>query len=288
MIDRRGLTLGTGAALAGLALPDAAGATSQTLDFARIEAESGGRLGVAVLDTRDGRRAGHRADERFALCSTFKLLAGAAVLARHDAGKEQLDRRVRYDAKDLVTHSPVTEKHVASGMTLAELCDAAITLSDNTAGNLLFAALGGPQGLTAFTRTLGDSVTRLDRIEPELNEAVPGDPRDTTTPTAMSANIRALVLGDALSAQSREQLKRWLVGNRTGDTALRAGVPADWTVGDRTGSGERGTRNDVGVIWPPEREPVIVSVYLTETRVPTEQRNAAIAAVAKAVAQSSP
>jgi len=287
MIDRRGFTLGTGAALAGLALPEAAGATSETLDFARIEAASGGRLGVAVLDTRDGRRAGHRADERFALCSTFKLLAGAAVLARHDAGKEQLDRRIRYDAKDLVTYSPVTEKHVATGMTLAELCDAAITLSDNTAGNLLLAALGGPQGLTAFTRTLGDSVTRLDRIEPELNEAVPGDPRDTTTPTAMSANIRALVLGDALSAQSREQLKRWLVGNKTGDTALRAGVPAGWTVGDRTGSGERGTRNDVGVIWPPEREPVIVSVYLTETRVPTEQRNAAIAAVAKAIVRFS-
>ena len=240
-----------------------------------------------MLDTRDGRRAGHRADERFALCSTFKLLAGAAVLARHDAGKEQLDRRIRYDAKDLVTYSPVTEKHVATGMTLAELCDAAITLSDNTAGNLLLAALGGPQGLTAFTLTLGDSVTRLDRIEPELNEAVPGDPRDTTTPTAMSANIRALVLGDALSAQSREQLKRWLVGNKTGDTALRAGVPAGWTVGDRTGSGERGTRNDVGVIWPPEREPVIVSVYLTETRGPTEQRNAAIAAVAKAIVQFS-
>jgi len=273
--------------LAGLALPEAAGATSETLDFARIEAASGGRLGVAVLDTRDGRRAGHRADERFALCSTFKLLAGAAVLARHDAGKEQLDRRIRYDTKDLVTYSPATEKHVATGMTLAELCDAAITLSDNTAGNLLLAALGGPQGLTAFTRTLGDSVTRLDRIEPELNEAVPGDPRDTTTPTAMSANIRALVLGDALSAQSREQLKRWLVGNKTGDTALRAGVPAGWTVGDRTGSGERGTRNDVGVIWPPEREPVIVSVYLTETRVPTEQRNAAIAAVAKAIVRFS-
>jgi beta-lactamase class A len=287
MIDRRGFTLGTGAALAGLALPEAAGATSETLDFARIEAASGGRLGVAVLDTRDGRRAGHRADERFALCSTFKLLAGAAVLARHDAGKEQLDRRIRYDTKDLVTYSPATEKHVATGMTLAELCDAAITLSDNTAGNLLLAALGGPQGLTAFTRTLGDSVTRLDRIEPELNEAVPGDPRDTTTPTAMSANIRALVLGDALSAQSREQLKRWLVGNKTGDTALRAGVPAGWTVGDRTGSGERGTRNDVGVIWPPEREPVIVSVYLTETRVPTEQRNAAIAAVAKAIVRFS-
>ena len=284
MIDRRGFSLGTCAIFAGLALPEAAGATSETLDFARIEAESGGRLGVAVLDTHNGRRTGHRADERFAMCSTFKLLAGAAVLARHDAGKEQLDRRIRYDAKDLVTYSPVTGKYVAAGMTLAELCDAAITVSDNTAGNLLLASFGGPEGLTAFTRTLGDSVTRLDRIEPELNEAAPGDPRDTTTPAAMAANIRALVLGDALSAQSREQLKRWLIASKTGDTALRAGVPAGWTVGDKTGSGERGTRNDVGVIWPPGRGPVVVSVYLTETRVPVEQRNAAIAAVAKAVA----
>lgn len=259
MIDRRGFALGTCAIFAGLAVPEAAGATSETPDFARIEAECGGRLGVAVLDTHNGRRMGHRADERFAMCSTFKLLAGAAVLTRHDAGKEQLDRRIRYDAKDLVTYSPVTGKYVAAGMTLAELCDAAITVSDNTAGNLLLASFGGPEGLTAFTRTLGDSVTRLDRIEPELNEAAPGDPRDTTTPAAMAANIRALVLGDALSAQSREQLKRWLIASKTGDTALRAG----WTVGDKTGSGERGTRNDVGVIWPPGREPVVVSVYLT-------------------------
>jgi len=283
MIDRRKFAFGACAVLmaeVGFAAQDALQG-----EFARIEAKSGGRLGVAVLDTRDGSRTGHRADERFAMCSTFKLLAGAAVLARHDAGKEQLDRRIRYGAKDLVTYSPVTEKHVATGMTLAELCDAAIALSDNTAGNLLLAALGGPEGLTAFARTLGDGVTRLDRIEPALNEAVPGDPRDTTTPAAMAANIRALVLGDALSAPSREQLRRWLIASRTGDTALRAGVPAGWTVGDKTGSGERGTRNDVGVIWPPERAPVVVSVYLTEAKVPVEQRNAAIAAVAKAVVQ---
>ena len=283
MIDRRKFAFGACAVLmteVGFAAQDALQG-----EFARIEAESGGRLGVALLDTRDGSRTGHRADERFAMCSTFKLLAGAAVLARHDAGKEQFDRRIRYGAKDLVTYSPVTEKHVGTGMTLAELCDAAIALSDNTAGNLLLAALGGPEGLTAFARTLGDGVTRLDRIEPALNEAVPGDPRDTTTPAAMAANIRALVLGDALSAPSREQLRRWLIASRTGDTALRAGVPAGWTVGDKTGSGERGTRNDVGVIWPPERAPVVVSVYLTEAKVPVEQRNAAIAAVAKAVVQ---
>ena len=286
MIDRRKFAFGACAVLmteVGFAAQDALQG-----EFARIEGESRGRLGVAGFDTRDGSRIGYRADERFAMCSTFKLLAGAAVLARHDAGKEQFDRRIRYGAKDLVTYSPVTEKHVGTGMTLAELCDAAIALSDNTAGNLLLAALGGPEGLTAFARTLGDGVTRLDRIEPALNEAVPGDPRDTTTPAAMAANIRALVLGDALSAPSREQLKRWLIASRTGDTALRAGVPAGWTVGDKTGSGERGTRNDVGVIWPPERAPVVVSVYLTEAKVPVEQRNAAIAAVAKAVVRFLP
>ena len=288
MIGRREFALGTCATLLATRRGVAGFGVSQALqgEFARIEAESGGRLGVAVLDTRDGSRAGHRADERFAMCSTFKLLAGAAVLARVDAGREQLERRIRYEAKHLVTYSPVTEKNAGTGMTLAELCDAAITLSDNTAGNLLLSSLGGPEGLTAFVRMLGDSVTRLDRIETALNEAGPGDPRDTTTPNAMTANIRALVLGDALSAKSRAQLRQWLVGNKTGDKTLRAGVPAGWVVGDKTGAGDNATRNDVGVLWPPGRAPVIVSVYLTQAKVPFEQRSAAIAAVAKAVAQS--
>ncbi len=193
----------------------------------------------------------------------------------------------RFSAKDLVTYSPVTEKHTADGMTLAELCDAAITLSDNTAGNLLLAALGGPAGITAFARTLGDTVTRLDRIETELNEARPGDPRDTTTPAAMTANLRALLLGDALSAASRAQLTAWLVANKTGDTRLRAGLPAGWRVGDKTGAGANGTNNDVGVFWPPGRAPIVVSAYLTEAAaVPAAQRDAAIAAVGHAVAEA--
>ena len=284
MIDRRKFAFGACAMLMTEAGFAASGALQD--EFARIERDSGGRLGVAVLDTRDGSRAGHRADERFAMCSTFKLLAGAAVLARVDAGKERLDRLIRYEAKHLVTYSPVTEKNVGTGMTLGELCDAAITLSDNTAGNLLLSSLGGPDGLTAFLRTVGDQVTRLDRIETALNEAAPGDPRDTTTPNAMTADIRALVLGDALSVKSREQLRQWLVGNKTGDKTLRAGVPAGWVVGDKTGAGDNATRNDVGVLWPPGRAPVVVSVYLTQATVPFEQRSAVIAAVAKAVAQS--
>ena len=139
-------------------------------------------------------------------------------------------------------------------MTLAEICEAAMIVSDNTAGNLILAALGGPAGFTAYVRSLGDSITRLDRIEPDLNEAAPGDPRDTTTPLAMLGNVQKLVLGDALSAASREQLTKWMLGNKTGDTRLRAQLPAGWRTGDKTGAGERGTNNDVGVLWPPGRQ----------------------------------
>ena len=254
--------------------------------FARIEKEARGRLGVAVLDTQSGMQSGYRENERFPMCSTFKLLAAAAILRRVDEGAERLERRIRFEPKDLVVYSPVTEKHTGDGMTLAELCDAAGTLSDNTAGNLLLAALGGPAGLTAFARSLGDPVTRLDRIEPELNEAKPGDPRDTTSPAAMTANLRALVVGDALSAPSRARLTAWLAANKTGDTRLRARLPAGWRVGDKTGTGGNGSNNDVGVLWPPGRAPILVSAYLTETAVPPEQRNAAIAAVGQAVAEA--
>lgn len=285
MISRRDFALGTAALGVGAGKPALAQASLQA-EFVRIETDIGARLGVTMIDTRDGSQAGHRADERFPMCSTFKLLAGAAVLARADAGKDQLERRIRYEAKHLVTYSPATEKHVDTGMTLAEICEAAITLSDNTAGNLQLAAIGGPAGLTAFVRTLGDSVTRLDRIETELNEATPGDPRDTTTPAAMAANLRKLVLGDALSAKSRARLKAWLIANKTGDTRIRAGVPEGWVVGDKTGTGGRGTNNDVGVLWPPARAPLVVSVYLTECGAAMERRNAAIAAVAKAITAS--
>jgi beta-lactamase class A len=256
-------------------------------DIARVETESGGRLGVAVLDTLTDARFGHRADERFPMCSTFKLLAAAAILARVDAKQERLDRLIEFAGADVVVNSPVTKDHIGSpGMSLEELCEAAMTMSDNTAGNLLLASLGGPEGLTAYARSLGDTVTRLDRIEPELNEAIPGDVRDTTTPAAMVANVRALTLDKALSATSREQLVRWLIGNKTGDTRLRAGLPAGWRVGDKTGSGERGTTNDVGVFWPPDRAPVIVSIYLTQTAASPTQRNATLAAVGRAVASA--
>lgn len=295
MIGRRHLAFGACAVTAGFTLAGArraAGATAGLSDalpaaFARIEAASGGRLGVEVRDTLTDRRAGLRADERFPMCSTFKLLAAAAVLARVDAHSEHLDRRVRFSGSDVVVGSPVTkERSGGDGMTLRELCAAAMTVSDNTAGNLLLASIGGPAGLTAYARSLGDGVTRLDRIEPELNEAMPDDPRDTTTPAAMVANLRALALGSALSAGSREQLIGWLRGNQTGGTRVRAGLPDGWSAGDKTGSGERGTTNDVGVLWPPRRAPILFSVFLTGTSAAAEERNATLAAVGQAVAEA--
>jgi beta-lactamase class A len=256
--------------------------------IASLEMERGGRLGVAVVDTASGRSAAFRGDERFPMCSTFKMLAAAATLARIDDGKDQLERRIRFQAGDVVTYSPITKERVGGdGMSLAEICEAAMTVSDNTAGNLLLANLGGPQGLTAYARSLGDTVTRLDRNEPTLNEAVPDDPRDTTSPAAMLSNLRTLVTGKALSPASKDHLVGWLIGNRTGDTRLRAGLPRDWRVGDKTGSGERGTANDIAVIWPSSgRPPTFVAAYLTGSSPEADHRNATLAAVGRVVAES--
>jgi beta-lactamase class A len=263
----------------------AEGAGDLSKQLAEIEKASGGRLGVGVLDTGNGRRAGHREDERFPLCSTFKFLAAALVLARVDQRKEQLERRVVYGRRDLVTHSPVTEKHAdGTGMTVAQLCEATLTLSDNTAANLLLHSFGGPKGLTAFMRSIGDTKTRLDRFETALNEARPGDLRDTTTPAAMSRSMQKILLGDILRQPSRAQLLQWLDGNKTGDERIRAGLRADWKVGDRTGSGQNGTTNDIAILRPPGRAPILLSVYLTETTAAPAARNATLASVATAVA----
>jgi beta-lactamase class A len=275
-----GVALSSGSASAATGTIDGLGK-----DFAALETESGGRLGVAVLDSGSGAFAGHRADERFPICSTFKLLAAAAVLKRVDQGREQLDRRVKFETSDIVAYSPATKDRAGGdGMTLAELCAAAMTLSDNTAGNLILASLGGPQALNQYVRSIGDTMTRLDRIEPDLNEALPDDPRDTTTPGAMLKNIQTLVLGDALSEPSKKQLAAWLVGNKTGAARLRAGLPAGWRVGDKTGSGERGTANDVAVAWPTQSAPVLMAVYLTGTTASGEARNRIIAAIGSAIA----
>jgi beta-lactamase class A len=178
----------------------------------------------------------------------------------------------------------VTKQHVGQEMSVAELCDAMVTLSDNSAANILLASMGGPSSITTLARSLGDEITRLDRIEPDLNEATPGDARDTTTPAAMAKNLKALATGNALSVASRDQLIAWLVACKTGDAKLRAGLPKSWRVGDKTGAGNHGSSNDVAVIWPDGRPPVIVTSYLTETAAPDDKRNATHAAVGRAVA----
>ncbi|NDV87865.1 class A beta-lactamase [Aurantimonas aggregata] len=281
-----------GTALAGgFTLGGTARAFSQTGEdgFARrlAEIEDGltARLGVAVLDTETGQRWTRRGNERFPMCSTFKAVASGAVLARVDAGEEDLGRRIVFAKSDLVPYSPGTENRVGGdGMTLAELCEAAVTLSDNTAANLILASLGGPSAVTAFARSLGDTATRLDRIEPDLNEATPGDPRDTTTPDGMVTSLAALTVDGSLSPASTRQFADWMLANKTGDTRLRAGVPRDWRVGDKTGTGAYGTANDIAILYPPNRKPVIVSVYITETEATIDDRNAAIADVGRALA----
>lgn len=273
------------AAVAATALPGCAQVrhhSEQENPWREIELLSGGRLGVAVLQI-DGRIEGHRLDERFPMCSTFKWLAAAHVLHRVDRGLERLDRRIPYGREVLLPHSPVTEKHVGGGMTLGELCHATITTSDNAAGNLVLAAGGGPQGLTSYARSLGDGLTRLDRWETELNEATPGDPRDTTSPRAMAHLLRATLLGDALSMPSRSQMSHWLEACETNGLRLRANLPAGWRMGSKTGGGGYGSTNDVGIFWPPGRPPILVTVYVTNTEAPQADRNGAIAAVARRV-----
>ncbi|MFD3559194.1 class A beta-lactamase [Streptomyces sp. NPDC058686] len=284
--SRRTLLGAAALAPALLSVPGTASATpsSDTGGDARrrlreLEAGYPGRIGVHALDTGTGAVLAYRAHERFAIASTFKVLAGAAILRR--AREEEpglLDVLIRYGRDDLVAASPRTEMHLETGMTVRELCDAAITYSDNTAANLLMRRIGGPAGVTAFARSLGDSVTRLDRWETDLNTNIPGDRRDTTTPAAMTADLRALVLGDALHPLDRGQLTRWLVENTTGDKRIRAGLPTGWRVGDKTGSPAYGGVNDVAVAWPPGGgAPLVVCVYTTrlDPDTPGEDRIAA-------------
>jgi beta-lactamase class A len=243
--------------------------------LADMEAREGGRLGVFVRDTGAGATIEHRADERFPMCSTFKLLAAAAALKRVDQGAERLDRKIAYGPSDLLEYAPVAKAHVAEGgMTVADLCAAAIDWSDNTAGNLILESIGGPSGFTEFARSLGDPVTRLDRNEPTLNESLPGDPRDTTSPRAMAGAMQKVLAGDALSGASRSQLQTWLIGDKVGDKRLRAGLPPSWRIGDKTGTGDRGSTNAVAIIWPPGRAPLIATVYYTGSSASVDARNA--------------
>lgn len=252
--------------------------------LAAIEARHGGSLGVFGLDTSSGARIVRRANERFAMCSTFKVPLVAAVLARVDRGAEHLARRIHYARRDLLAYAPVTSAHVDRGfMTVEMLAQAAIERSDNTAANLLLASIGGPPALTAFARAIGDRITRFDRFEPALNTAIPGDIRDTTTPAAMVAALRTLTLGPALSIASRSRLVRWMNQCTTGDHAIRAGLPVRWRAGDKTGSGAHATSNDIALLFPPGRPPIVVAAYFTDSRASREQQRETLADVGRVV-----
>lgn len=254
--------------------------------IAAIEKRTGARIGVAALDTGSGKSFDHRSEDRFPMCSTFKFLAAAALLKRVDEKQEKLDRFVSYGEKDILEYAPVTKAHLNDGgMTLDALCVAAIEQSDNTAGNLLLDTIGGPGGLTKFTRSIGDEKTRLDRKEPDLNDVGPGDERDTTTPAAMCANMQRLVLGNVLSDSSRRQLEDWLQHNETGTLMIRAGVPKTWTVGDKTGQCGNGATNDVAIVRATGRAPIVMAIYTTGSTSSTDDRAATLADTARVVVE---
>ncbi len=248
-------------------------------DFAPLERSFDARLGVYALDTGSGREIAHRADERFGYASTHKAFSAAAVLQRTSI--DDLAKVLTYRRADLQENSPVTEKHVDTGISLRDAIDAALRYSDNTAANLLFQQLGGPPGLAAALRAIGDTTTHVDRTEPALNELAPGDVRDTSTPRAMARTLRTFALGDALSPEKRTLYTDMMRGNQTGAALIRAGTPAGWAVADKTGSGDYATRNDIAVVWPPGRAPIVVAIMSSRPAEDAEHDDRLIAQAAK-------
>lgn len=246
-----------------------------------IEEETGGRLGVALVDAKGALLLGFNRDERFAMCSTFKAPLAAAVLIGAEAGKFGLDGEIPFGKDDILDYAPVVKKNRKRGrMSMGELAQAAVEVSDNSAANLLLPMLGGPEGLTAFMRAHGDSVTRLDRNEPALNDNAPGDPRDTTTPAAMAGLMGRLFFRD-MKPQSVEKLRAWFNASSTGDNRIKAGLPEGWTSGSKTGS--CGTAyNDVALVRSPGGEEYILAVYLDRPAVDAKKAEAAIAETARA------
>lgn len=262
-----------------------AATTSFTGELKELERKFDARLGVYAIDTGTGREVAYRDGERFGYHSTFKALEAGAVLRKYSLNG--MNKVIKYSSDDLVANSPITEKHIESGMTLRELCDAAVRYSDNTASNLLFDALGGPKGLEADLRKLGDKVTLMERIEPHLSDWVPGETRDTTTPRALAKDLRAYVLGDVLRKRERAQLATWLKTNTTGNEVIRAGVPEGWVVGDKTGTGSGyGARNDIAVVWPPDSAPIVMAILTNRGKAEDIHDNKLIAEAASVVAET--
>jgi beta-lactamase class A len=275
MIDRRRFLV----AASGLVLSPALAEDAPPV-LAAYERDSGGRIGVYAENLSTGAKIVWRADERFVMCSTFKASLAAFLLARVDNGEDHLADMVAYGPKDLLSYAPVAKQNLAQGakegaMTVGDMCKAIVELSDNTCANLLLARVGGPEALTAFWRRAGDTVSRLDHNEPELNRSPPGDPHDTTTPSAMAGNLRRFLLGAVLTPGSREHLTQWMVDCKTGNNRLRGGLPADWKVGDKTGNNGKDASGDIAIAWPKSGGPVLVCAY-TQGGSPTPQQLEAV------------
>jgi len=290
MLTRRGILAGG----AGLCLAGCSEKVNQGLQLGQrlmeVQKRHGGRIGVSVRTGGAGDTVGDgslniNSGERFALCSTFKWVLAAAVLKAVDDGKLKIAQAIRYTQADLIDHAPVTQMHVAKGrMTIGDLCSAAVVVSDNTAANLLLPLVGGPEGLTAFMRGLGDTQSRLDRNEPDLNSNVAGDVRDTTTPDAMSGLLRTVFTGNVLQPGSLSLLRDWMVATTTGPDMVPAGVPKGWTVGHKTGRGANGAVNDVAVLWPAGgRPPLFLAIYTTGGALDDKGRNAIVADITRLV-----
>jgi beta-lactamase class A len=250
----------------------------------------GGRIGVSVLNTANGARIRHRADEPFAMCSTFKAALVGAVLARCDHADLVLSQQIKFAESDLLLNSPKTAAHLTEGaLSIEMLCAAAVEVSDNTAANLLLSLIGGPAQLTAFFRSIGDNVSRLDRIELDLNSNLPNDPRDTTTPGAMSSNLKSLLVDrEVLSAASQHRLTNWMLNEQNGRNRIRLGLPPDWRVANKPGTSaaRAGATNDIAVAWPPGHAPIMIAVYTDAREATLEKRTTAIAEVSRIVASS--
>lgn len=257
--------------------------TSIHQKLAELEASSGGRIGISAINTANHRRIQYRSEERFPFCSTSKVMVVAAILKKSMTNHHLLQQKITYTQNDidLSDYAPVTKNHVKDEMSIDELCAAAIIYSDNGAMNLLMKELGGPEVVTHFARSIGDDIFRLDRWEPDLNSAIPGDLRDTSTPLAMEQSLQQLAFRDVLSLPKREQLQAWLKNNTTGNTRIRSGVPNGWLVGDKTGTGDYGTTNDIGIIYPPKCPPIVVAIYFTHNTKDAAPSNELIASATR-------
>lgn len=288
MIGRRSFVLGAGLLATGcMGYPHES--RRARADFRSLQASlgRGGRLGAAALDTGSGRWLLHDETSRYAMASTFKLALAGAILAEIEQGRLALDQEIAFSRADLVPYAPVIETNLERGrLPVGRLCAAIVEVSDNAAANLLLARIGGPAGLTAFIRRCGDGTTRLDRTETALNSNLAGDPRDTTTPLAMAGLMRTVLLGEALGAASRARLAGWMEGASTGRARLRAGLPASWRAGDKTGNGANGAANDLAIAWPPGRAPILIACFQSGGTAETAAREAVHAAVARAVASA--